>query len=102
MLEGTRCICGAPAPNTESATGQTTLTALWHEVGLPETEFARHEDPALLQETIEEQNEAVETGVTGVPAVRMEGNAAIIVGAQPIELYRRWITRALAERNSET
>ena len=71
-----------------------TLAALWREAGLPDTEFARHEHPILLQQTLAEHNEAIDIGVTGVPAARMEGNDAIIVGAQPLELYRHWITRA--------
>jgi predicted DsbA family dithiol-disulfide isomerase len=78
-------------------TNADTLAALWHEVGLPETEFARHEDPALLQQTLAEHNEAVEIGVTGVPAVRMDGQQAVIVGAHPLELYRRWVRRNLEE-----
>ena len=72
-----------------------TLAALWREAGLPEAEFVRTTDTALGQETIAQHNEAIEHGVTGVPAVRMEGNDAIIVGAQPLELYRRWVQRTL-------
>jgi predicted DsbA family dithiol-disulfide isomerase len=83
-------------------TNTETLAALWREAGLPDSEFARYADPALLQQTLAEHNEAIEIGVTGVPAARMDGNDAIIVGAQPIELYRRWVSRALAERNPET
>ena len=76
-------------------TNSDTLAVLWREAGLPQSEFARHADPTLLQQTLAEHNEAVEIGVTGVPAARVEGNEAIIVGAQPIELYRRWIERSL-------
>ena len=47
----------------------------------------------------EEHNQAVELGVGGVPAVRMEGNDVAISGAQPIEIYRRWIRRALDARD---
>jgi hypothetical protein len=43
----------------------------------------------------DEHNEAVELGVGGVPAVRMVGNDVAISGAQPLEVYRRWIRRAL-------
>ena len=38
---------------------------------------------------------------TGVPAVQLEGNPAIIVGAHPLELYRRWMSRILAARESQ-
>jgi len=72
-----------------------TLRALWREAGLPEAEFARSADPALLRETIAQHNEALELGVNGVPAVRIEGHEGLVVGAQPVEVYRRWIERAL-------
>jgi predicted DsbA family dithiol-disulfide isomerase len=81
-------------------TNADTLAALWREAGLPESEFARSADPALLQETIAQHNEAIEVGVTGVPAVRMDGQQPVIIGAQPLELYRRWVQRNLPEANS--
>ena len=73
-----------------------TLRTLWHEAGLPDEAFATAADPALLQETLAQHNEAIEAGANGVPAVRMEGRDGIIIGAQPIEIYRRWVQRALA------
>lgn len=76
-------------------TNSDTLAALWHEAGLPESELARSADPVLLQETIAQHNEAIEVGVTGVPAVRMDGQQAAIIGAQPLDLYRRWVQRNL-------
>ena len=78
-------------------TNRETLAALWCESGLPESEFGRSADPALLQETIAQHSEAVEVGVTGVPAVRMDGQPPVIIGAQPLELYRRWVQRNLPE-----
>ena len=30
--------------------------------------------------------------------MRMEGNDALIVGAHPLDLYRRWVERTLAAR----
>jgi predicted DsbA family dithiol-disulfide isomerase len=73
-----------------------TLLALWHEEGLDEAAFDEHRDPAILREVLAEHNEAVQLGATGVPAVRLDGNPAVIVGAQPESLYRRWIDRSLA------
>ena len=70
-----------------------TLRELWCEVGLPESEFARSEDPALLERILDEHNEALEVGVTGVPAVRMADDDVAIVGAHPVSLYRRWIAK---------
>lgn len=72
-----------------------TLRALWDDAGLPADGFGRREDPELLRRVIDEHNEAVECGASGVPAFRMEGIDAVITGAHPIELFRRWIGRAL-------
>jgi predicted DsbA family dithiol-disulfide isomerase len=76
-------------------TDMATLRSLWCEIGLAEQEFRRVADPALLQEAIGQHHEAVEAGVTGVPAVRMEGRDGVVIGAQPLEVYRRWIQRSL-------
>jgi predicted DsbA family dithiol-disulfide isomerase len=82
---------------SRDVTDRDTLRALWEEADLPEGEFARVDDPALLRETLEQHREALETGVTGVPAVRLAGNAAVIVGAHPLSLYRRWVERLRSE-----
>ena len=74
-------------------TAVATLRAIWDEAGLPEAEFGRREDPALLEETLGQHREAVERGVNGVPASCVAGSAAYIVGAHPVDLYRRWIQR---------
>ena len=74
-----------------------TLRALWLDAGLPEHELARAADPLLLRQISEEHNQAVELGVGGVPAVQMDGTEIAITGAQPVELYRRWIEKRLAE-----
>jgi predicted DsbA family dithiol-disulfide isomerase len=72
-----------------------TLRELWRELGLPEPAFEASEDPAILRRVIGEHNEAIEFGASGVPAVRVEGVDAIIVGAHPMEFYRRWLDRVL-------
>lgn len=72
-----------------------TLRALWRELGLPGAGFDQREDPAILEQILDEHAAGLEAGATGIPAVQLVGNDAIIVGAQPIELYRRWITRTL-------
>lgn len=77
---------------------RSTLASLWDEAGLDPREFARCDDPAWLAQTLREHDEAQAEGVTGVPAARMEGNEAIIVGANPTALYRRWIQRTLDGR----
>lgn len=78
-------------------TDPTTLRAIWAEVGLPASEFSRSEDPQLARAVVRQHNEAIEWGVTGVPAVRMEGREGIVIGAQPLALYRRWIRRNLGK-----
>jgi predicted DsbA family dithiol-disulfide isomerase len=78
-------------------TDAATLRTLWREAGLPEREFARSEDPELLRETLRQHAAALRKGVSGVPAVRMAGNDAAIVGAHPLELYRRWVQRTRAQ-----
>jgi len=72
-----------------------TLAELWREAGLPQAGFARAWDEDLLSAVLAEHDDAIQAGVTGVPAVRLEGRDAVIVGAQPLELYRRWTRRAL-------
>jgi predicted DsbA family dithiol-disulfide isomerase len=74
-------------------TAAPTLRAIWREAGLPDAGFDRSEDPALLEETLRQHREAVERGVTGVPASAVAGSDAFVVGAHPAELYRHWIRR---------
>ncbi len=74
-------------------TQEATLRALWEEVGLPAEEFARVDDPEILRSVLGQHDEAIELGVTGVPTVVLQGNGALVMGAQPLEVYRRWIRR---------
>ncbi len=73
-----------------------TLRVLWGEAGLPAAEFARIDESAHREAVLREHADALETGVTGVPAVRLAGSEAVIVGAHPSALYRRWMERALS------
>jgi len=77
---------------------RSTLRALWAEAGLDGRHFERCDDPALLAATLREHEQAAELGVTGVPAASMEGNGTVVLGANPIALYRRWIERTLDGR----
>lgn len=77
------------------------LEALWRELGLPLEGFERATSDEFLPLVLKEHNEALEVGATGVPAVRLEGNPAIIVGAHPKALYERWIEKSLARLDSE-
>lgn len=71
------------------------LRELWIAEELPIGEFdVAHSDE--IGEAIEREfAEARELGATGVPAMRREGNDAVIVGAHPEALYRRWFERSL-------
>jgi predicted DsbA family dithiol-disulfide isomerase len=70
-----------------------TLRAVWGEAGLPEEAFAGCFDERHVERTIAEHNEAVSLGITGVPAVRVAGTEAFVLGAQPLATYRRWVER---------
>jgi predicted DsbA family dithiol-disulfide isomerase len=72
-----------------------TLLAIWEEAGLPAPDFAAVDDPALLRAVLAEHADALEQGVTGVPAARLAGQDAVLVGALPLETYRRWLLRNL-------
>ena len=71
------------------------LRALWDEIGLPGDGFEVAGESELLDEILADHREAQEFGATGVPAVRLDGNPAVIVGAHPMDLYRRWVDRSL-------
>ncbi len=81
--------------DSRDITDDETLAAIWAECGLPSSEFVNREAPEHLQQVLAEHNEAREYGASGVPAVRVDGGAGIIVGAHPYELYERWIGRLL-------
>jgi predicted DsbA family dithiol-disulfide isomerase len=76
------------------------LRRLWDEVGLPAEGFQAADDPAILQQVLADHEEALRLGVTGVPAVRLAEGDVAIVGAHPVELYRRWVARAIAARQA--
>ena len=75
----------------------TTLRALWDELGLPADGYERRHDPALLQRIQDEHDEALELGANGVPSLRAADSDAVITGALPLATYRRF-TERLRER----
>ncbi len=77
---------------------ESVLRELWRDAGLPDEGFAACANPTLVQETIRDHNEAVELGMTGVPAVRVAGSDAFVMGAQPLDVYRRWVARLRARQ----
>jgi len=78
---------------SQDITHEVTLRELWEEAGLASEEFARVDDPEILRSVLRQHDEAIELGVTGVPTVVLEGNGALVMGAQPLDVYLRWIRR---------
>ncbi len=83
--------------DSRDITDGATLAAIWNECDLPRDAFDRHREPELLHRVVAEHNEAREHGVTGVPAVRVDGGDGVVVGAHPYSLYERWVSRLSAE-----
>jgi predicted DsbA family dithiol-disulfide isomerase len=73
------------------------LRLLWVEAGLPAPAFEAMDVPALEREVRADHAAAVELGVTGVPAAQLADMDAALVGALPLETYRRWLRRHLPE-----
>jgi predicted DsbA family dithiol-disulfide isomerase len=75
-------------------TDDAVLRDLWERAGLEPARFAERDDPELLRQIRGEFEEALVHGASGAPAVRMDGAYGVLMGAQPIEIYRRWIEKA--------
>lgn len=71
------------------------LRALWDGEGLPADVFEFAHSDEIESLIFREFEEARQMGATGVPAMRRADNDAVIVGAHPESLYRRWIERSL-------
>jgi len=76
------------------------LAELWADCGLPPGDFGATRDPQLVRETVDDHNAAVELGITGVPALRVAGSDAFVMGAQPLDVLRRWVQRLLAQETA--
>ncbi len=74
------------------------LRALWDGEELPGDAFELAHSEEIESIIFREFEEARLLGTTGVPALRRADNEAVIVGAHPESLYRRWFDRSLAER----
>ena len=79
--------------SNRNVTSPQTLVDVAVECGLDGAEFARAlGDDVLRQQVIDDHNEAVTLGVTGVPAVVVPGGL-VIPGAQDLAFYRRLVTK---------
>jgi predicted DsbA family dithiol-disulfide isomerase len=79
---------------SRDVTARATQRELWRDVGLADAAFDDIDDPAHLDVVRSEHRDALEHGVTGVPAVMMIGNDVPTLGAMTLDTYRRWIMRA--------
>ena len=72
------------------------LVRIAEESGLDVAAFvAAIADPAIAREVVDDHNEAVSLGITGVPTVIVDGRWKV-TGAQPREIYRRIVEMRLA------
>ncbi|MCR9096791.1 MAG: DsbA family protein [bacterium] len=71
------------------------LQDLWAAEDLAEADFAISREPAIEAQVLRDHEEAQAQGANGVPAIKRIDNDAVIVGAHPEALYRRWIDRSL-------
>ena len=69
------------------------LAAVWERAGLPAEALALAWAVETEQAVRAEHRDAVAAGVTGVPSVQLVGNDAVVLGAQPVPLLRRWVER---------
>lgn len=77
-------------------TAEATQRDLWRELGLPEEGLAAAAAPEVQEAVLAEHRLALERGITGVPAVAVEGHEGFVMGAQPLAVYRRWVERLRA------
>jgi predicted DsbA family dithiol-disulfide isomerase len=79
---------------SRDVTNRDVQRALWRESGLADGDFARIDAPEHAATVLAEHRDALEHGVTGVPAMMIVGNDVPTLGAMTLDTYRRWITRA--------
>jgi predicted DsbA family dithiol-disulfide isomerase len=83
-----------------NVTSADTIVAVAQECGLDMEAFvAALRDPETAKAVVRDHNEAVEAGITGVPAVVVEGGMQI-PGAQDLVFYRHLVAKCLEKRNS--
>ena len=79
-------------------TSRANLAAIWSDAELAPERFPELGDTPLVEKVWNEYRAAIDRGITGVPAVHVAGQDPYVVGAQPYELYERWVTRQLEAR----
>ena len=79
------------------------LADLAESSGIDRTEWDEKMNPSphpLMEAVIDDHNDAINSGVTGVPAVVVDGKY-VIPGAVDVDLYRRVIDHHLTETNTD-
>ena len=76
------------------------LKELWEELDLPADAFESRNDPAILEQVVAELNQSLKNGVSGVPAVMVEGVPGVLVGAQEEDVYRRLVRQLLSREDA--
>ena len=77
------------------------LRNLWREAELPEEGFIKKDDPKFETAVMNEHNQAIENGATGVPALQLVGNFGALMGAQSAESYKLMFQRII-ENNKDS
>lgn len=73
------------------------LTSLWNEVGLSMEALEWAFTDAATAAVLADFHAAQDLGATGVPGLRRCDSDIIIVGAQPMEVIRRWFDKSLRD-----
>lgn len=71
------------------------LHELWENLALAPEALDKVDHSEILKEIFAEHNDAINNGVNGVPAIRMEGIPGVLIGVQDEDVYRRLVRRAL-------
>lgn len=79
--------------DNRNITDRATLAAIWREAGLASESFESIDEERITHEVFANYQEAMDLGITGVPAVRPANGTVFVTGAQPYETYRRWFVR---------
>lgn len=94
-------LMGAYFTESRDISSETVLQDLWVAQGLAEADYALSHAAEIEEKIFLEHAEVEALGGNGVPAIKRLDNDAVIVGAHPEALYRRWIDRSL-ERGEGT